>query len=172
MPTLVKCFKYRRLLFSLFVLLFTFVDISAQNERLEVFSTAGEHVQKANHQLSYTVGETVTITQGNRYFFVTQGFHQVEWSAVLVWEYTSEAINLEVFPNPYSRNLNIVIPKNFESEVFQYRVFDLTFKLVTEGDLDQIKNTLEIPFLPSGTYLLNITKNKELMKTFRIIKTQ
>ena len=111
-----------------------------------------------------------SITQGNRYYFVTQGFHQVDWNAVSVWEYTPETFRIEVFPNPYSRSLNILITDFSAIELFQYRILDLTFKEVAEGILEQAKNNLELSYLPPGSYLLNITKNQELIKTFRIIK--
>ncbi|MDE0770834.1 MAG: T9SS type A sorting domain-containing protein [Salibacteraceae bacterium] len=146
-----------------------FVGI-AQESRLEVLSSASEDVRVDNYQLSYTVGETISITQGNRYYFVTQGFHQVEWNAVAVWEYTPETVRIEVFPNPYSRSLNISFPDFSGIELFQYRILDLTFKEVAEGDLEQAENKLELSSLPPGSYLLNITKDQELIKTFRIIK--
>ena len=146
-----------------------FVGI-AQENRLEVLSSASEDVRVDNYQLSYTVGETISITQGNRYYFVTQGFHQVEWNAVAVWEYTPETVRIEVFPNPYSRSLNISFPDFSGIELFQYRILDLTFKEVAEGDLEQAENKLELSSLPPGSYLLNITKDQELIKTFRIIK--
>ena len=146
-----------------------FVGI-AQENRLEVLSSASEDVRVDNYQLSYTVGETISITQGNRYYFVTQGFHQVERNAVAVWEYTPETVRIEVFPNPYSRSLNISFPDFSGIELFQYRILDLTFKEVAEGDLEQAENKLELSSLPPGSYLLNITKDQELIKTFRIIK--
>ena len=155
----------------LFVLSFVAFYIGiAQESKLEVLSSASEDIRVDNYQLSYTIGETISITQGNRYYFVTQGFHQVDWNAVSVWEYTPETFRLEVFPNPYSRSLNILITDFSAIELFQYRILDLTFKEVAEGILEQVENKLELPYLPPGSYLLNITKNQELIKTFRIIK--
>jgi len=155
----------------LFVLSFVAFYIGiAQESKLEVLSCASEDNRVGNYQLSYTIGETISITQGNRYYFVTQGFHQVDWNAVSVWEYTPETFRLEVFPNPYSRSLNILITDFSAIELFQYRILDLTFKEVAEGILEQVENKLELPYLPPGSYLLNITKNQELIKTFRIIK--
>lgn len=151
--------------------LLTFSSLFGQDGRLEVLATAGDDVKKGKYQLSYTLGETVTITQGNRFYFVTQGFHQVEWNAVIVWEYQPEEINLEVFPNPYSRNLTITVPAGQLTENFSYRIVDFTFKEVAFGELSSDRNELELSYLPAATYLLNISKNQELIKTFRIIKS-
>jgi len=155
----------------LFVLSFVACYIGiAQESKLEVLSSASEDIRFDNYQLSYTIGETISITQGNRYYFVTQGFHQVDWNAVSVWEYTPETFRLEVFPNPYSRSLNILITDFSAIELFQYRILDLTFKEVAEGILEQCQKQLRIVLFTPRKLPLNITKNQELIKTFRIIK--
>ncbi len=157
-------------LFILSLILASFTA-NAQEARLEVLSAAGESVEKAGYSLSYTLGETVTPTQGNRFYFATQGFHQISFQAVVIWEYDEGQIDISVYPNPYVRGLTVALPSNETFGDYSFSVYDLTFKSVANGELLSNKNQLELDQLPAGTYLLNIAKENRLIKTFRIVKS-
>lgn len=77
-----KALNYKEICVLLVVVICSLSQLQAQSHRLAVLSTTGDHFVKGNYQLSQTLGETVTITQGNRYYFATQGFHQIDYRAV------------------------------------------------------------------------------------------
>lgn len=166
-----KALIYKEICVLLVVVVCSFTQIQAQSHRLEVLSTTGDHFVKGNYQLSQTLGETVTITQGNRYYFATQGFHQIDYRAVVIYEYQEENITIDVYPNPVLRNLNIDLPDKDYQDQYTYALYSLTFQEIAQGELSDKNNLLELGQLTAGQYMLHIANDNGLIKTSKIIKT-
>ncbi len=162
---------FSRLLVILILLITSNCNLLAQNTRLEVFSAFGGEFTNSKYQIAYTIGEVVTETQGNRYYFANQGFHQADWKLVFVWEYEEAAVSIDVFPNPFLNTLTINLPDVLNQEKYRFYVYDFSMKIVAKGDLNQVQNTITLDQLQAGGYLLNITNEQSLIKTYRIIKS-
>jgi hypothetical protein len=74
---------------------------------------------------------------------------------------------IQVYPNPVvNGNLNIKVTstKNYQSSDFEYRIFDITGKLVQKGNLDEANNgtqTIQISKLTKGIFTIQIS-NQEI----------
>ena len=76
---------------------------------------------------------------------------------------------VEIFPNPVSENLNIIIEgeNNFIGELF-----DIHGRLISRGSFGSVSNIVEMEYLDSGVYFLEIfsSENKSMRKTEKLIK--
>ena len=76
---------------------------------------------------------------------------------------------VEIFPNPVSENLNIIIEgeNNFIGELF-----DIHGRLISRSSFGSVSNIVEMEYLDSGVYFLEIfsSENKSLRKTEKLIK--
>jgi hypothetical protein len=73
------------------------------------------------------------------------------------------------YPNPASDRLTI--ERAAESvRSATYRMFDVQGRMVLLGELNTLRTYVEIAWLPSGTYLLELIENEGYPEHIRIIK--
>ncbi|MFD2037445.1 alpha-amylase family glycosyl hydrolase [Belliella marina] len=75
----------------------------------------------------------------------------------------------KLYPNPTSENLNISLPKGFYQ--CNYRVLDVTGKVLAEGGTDVGNNILELEIkdFKAGIYIFELNNNRQLLRR-RFIK--
>ncbi|MCH7396427.1 alpha-amylase family glycosyl hydrolase [Belliella sp. DSM 107340] len=75
----------------------------------------------------------------------------------------------KLYPNPVNENLNISLPKGFNQ--FNYRVLDVTGKVLVEGDSKNVNNFLELEIkdFKAGLYIFELNDNRQLLRR-RFIK--
>jgi hypothetical protein len=137
------------LLISCLVLSFSVgaqIDISR-----DVFGSAGTEFSNANMQASFTIGETFTATLTNSEIH-TLGFQQTNQSAVSVVELSNVEVGL--YPNPAVDQISFV---SSVEEPFNYKVFDVTGRIVLEGSHQQALLTLDVSNLVLGKYFFEYT---------------
>lgn len=132
----------------------------------EVVSSGGEHFETANGVISYTVGEVVIETGSDGSNDLTQGFHQTNWNFAGL-ESFSDDLSAMVYPNPTSDVLNIEVSQ-FES--INYQLFDATGRIVRNGNLSELVTQVQVGHLEPGSYNLQLSRNNETLKNFKLIK--
>jgi Zn-dependent metalloprotease len=70
----------------------------------------------------------------------------------------SDLQEVVVFPNPVSKNLNIIIPETMKSPLLS--IYDYSGKTVATPQVHTGHNTIVLPSLPSGIYMLRIIDHK------------
>jgi hypothetical protein len=78
-----------------------------------------------------------------------------------------EIDDFQVFPNPTSAILNVIIKDG--SAIDEIQIFDLSGKLLLSQPLSD-KDQIDMAHLKQGVYLLNVYSDKTLQATKRIIK--
>lgn len=132
----------------------------------EVMSTQGESYSTANGNIDFTIGEVIISTGTNGTNTLTQGFHQTNWNFVGLEDH-SPGYQVSIFPNPSSDVLNI------QAEMFEnvsYRLYDAQGKLVLQDLLSAELTPIRVIDLPVGSYSLTLTSEREILKTFKLIK--
>lgn len=132
----------------------------------EVISTQGESYSTANGNIDFTIGEVIISTGTNGTNTLTQGFHQTNWNFVGLEDH-SPGYQVSIFPNPSSDVLNI------QAEMFEnvtYRLYDAQGKLVLQNLLSAELTPIRVIDLPVGSYSLTLTSEREILKTFKLIK--
>jgi hypothetical protein len=88
---------------------------------------------------------------------------------VLITE-ISEANTPKIFPNPVKESLQIEFPKVFGQTV-QLSIFDIKGQLIWHKDHLANKSLLDLRFLPSGTFFLQLRSNEnERLYTQKLLK--
>ncbi|MDP5092781.1 MAG: T9SS type A sorting domain-containing protein, partial [Polaribacter sp.] len=80
---------------------------------------------------------------------------------------TIDEKEITIFPNPVDNQLQIQFA-NF-SDTYQGTIYDLTGKKVHSFNQNAAKNTIDVSFLKSGFYILNI-QSGSFSKNFKILK--
>lgn len=141
---------------------------SAQSTSPQVISSAGNHFSNGNHQISFTIGETVVQTFSNSANTLTQGFHQSNLSVISIEEIDFLS-SIEVYPNPVVETLNIEM-ENHTGEVW-LNLYSISGQLVLQKKADSPSESLNMAKLAEGVYLLKFSGENAPKKTYSIIKT-
>ena len=80
---------------------------------------------------------------------------------------TIDEKKIRIFPNPVNNQLEIQFA-NF-SEKYQGTIYDLTGKKVHTFNKNAHENSIDVSFLKSGFYILNI-QSDSFSKNFKILK--
>jgi len=153
--------KTHVLLFSLFATTTTFSQ--------EVISSQGDTYTGASGVVDFTLGEVVINTVSTANNDVTQGFHQTYWNFAGV-ENLDPDFEASVYPNPMETQLTVTVA-NYTS--VRYEMFDASGKIVCSANLtDEITQIEVIDFAPGSYQLSLIGQDDQILKNFKLIKTQ
>jgi hypothetical protein len=158
----------KRFIFILIASLFVLnSSVSAQQV---IASAGGYYTSAVNLTLSWTLGETIVPSYGpTNGLILTHGFQSV-LRTVIVEENIDTPVKVTVFPNPASDYLNISFAEPLDAEV-NLVLFDSQGKLFKTQVIEAASSEIQLNFqdLPSGIYLLKLTKGK-LSNVYKIIK--
>jgi len=138
----------------------------------ELLTSGGDHFTGTDAQLSWSVGEMIIDTYDNGSNQLTQGFHQTNLVITSVND-LAENIEIAVFPNPTSDQLNIEYSNSTQN--LTLNLYDaLGTQLLSEQVLmnAQFDNkSIDLSGLAANTYFLHIANEKnESIKVFKILK--
>ncbi|PHR71933.1 MAG: hypothetical protein COA67_05610 [Lutibacter sp.] len=117
---------------------------------------------------SYSVGQVVYTTATGTNGSVAQGVQQpYEISTTLGINETSINLEMSVYPNPTTDYLTLKVEK---TGGLTFQLYDLQGKVITNKKVNSATTTVAMENLPTATYFLNVVKNNQIIKTFKIIK--
>jgi len=164
----------RKLIFTM-ILGFALIGANAQTASPELVSSSGDSFKNTSYQLDWSIGECVTATLDTSDYVITQGFHQNTYNITSVVDLCAD-IEISVYPNPTSDliNLKLIAFKNLTGfqnlSALSYRVTDISGKVLAKDKILSALQTLNFTNYTDGTYLISITENNQLIKSFQIIK--
>jgi len=152
-----------------FLIVFVGLPILAQ----EAILAAGGDASSNGGSVSYTVGQVFYTTNTGTNGSVAEGVQQpYEISVVVGLEKAQDSkLVCTVYPNPATDLLTLETENPNNKNLF-YQLYDITGILLISKKLINIKTTIPMTNLPPATYLLKITDNQKVVKTFRIIKNR
>tara|TARA_B100000795_G_scaffold39957_1_gene26294 strand:- start:524 stop:1000 length:477 start_codon:yes stop_codon:yes gene_type:complete len=131
-------------------------------------TAAGGEATGTGGTASYSVGQVVYTTATGTNGSVAQGVHQpYEISTVVGINETTIQLELSVYPNPTTNYLTLKVEK---TENLNYQLFDMQGKIIENQKVANNSTTIKMEDLPIATYFLKVTKNNEIIKTFKVIK--
>lgn len=143
----------------------------SQTTSSEVVGSAGDYYENpSGFNLHWTIGEIAISNHETSGFILSEGFHQTYLSdpTVSVWENSKNNFDITIFPNPASNWVKIdsAFPENLEVSIS-----NLTGQQVLKTEIfaNETKE-VNIQNLPAGIYLFHFSNDKQLLKTFKIIK--
>jgi hypothetical protein len=158
----------KRYIFILVTSLFI-LNASAQTQQV-IASAGGYYTSAVNLTLSWTLGETIIPSYGpTNGLILTHGFQSI-LRTVTVEENIDTPVKVTVFPNPASDYLNISFTDPLDTEV-SLILIDAQGKLFKTQVIESSTTEIQLNFqdLPSGLYLLKLTKGK-LSNVYKVIK--
>jgi hypothetical protein len=149
---------------------FMFIGVGGLHAQQTVPASGGDAVGSGGSS-SYTVGQVVYTTNTGANGSVAQGIQQPYEISTLVGLEVTE-INLEhtAYPNPTNNVIHLSIG-NYENEKLSYQLYDIQGRLLVGKPVKENLTSIVLQDFSGSSYLLNVLDNNQLIKTFRIIKT-
>ncbi|MBT8326107.1 MAG: T9SS type A sorting domain-containing protein [Bacteroidia bacterium] len=148
--------------------------VNAQSLERQVVSTAGIAVQNSSAMISYTVGESATLSSVTQSVILSQGFQQADSTEFVgIPKLESFAPNLFVYPNPTRDNLNIQINGLKQRGIthLNMQIMDLHGKLIKEISLDSKHEQIDVSELRASTYLIRLySLDGSILQRVRFVK--
>jgi hypothetical protein len=171
--------KHMKHLTDIFYVLCLFLSLflgTGTAEAQQVVSTAGNHSENGTVQLSWTVGEPVIFTLSNGSNILTQGMHQTKLIVTSIEEIELSGLEISAFPNPANEYVNLKVshlssdqPGEMWKE-FSFELYDMNGKVLMQKQIISTETVIKMDSYAPATYFLKVTKDKKLIKTFKIIK--
>lgn len=160
----------KNLLFSVLIIL-SANTVYAQMLYPEVMSCFGGHAQNQTLQLTWTAGEPMYETVSNNDNILTQGFNQTVYVSLVTDIVQIAGFDLRVYPNPTVSVVHIEILQPMPDNI-ELNLYDMNGKMLIKQKTNNNVHQLNIAHLAAGMYLLNITDNNKVVKTFKIQKVK
>jgi hypothetical protein len=134
----------------------------------ETVAAAGGEATGIGGIVSYSTGQVVYTVNTGANGSLAQGVQQPYGISTTVG-ISETAFNLElsVYPNPTTNYLTLKVEK---TEGLTFQLHDLQGKVIESKTVSSTSTNISLEGQPTATYFLNLVKNNQLVKTFKIIK--
>jgi hypothetical protein len=141
--------------------------VQAQN----IIPASGGNASGSEGSFSYTIGQVVYITNSGSDGSVAHGVQQPYEISVIsgIEDALGISLELSVYPNPVTDRLMLKI-NDYQTIKLKYQLYDINGSILQENKVDGQNTSIEMGKYVSAIYLLKVTDNKKVIKTFRIIK--
>ncbi|MBN2867623.1 MAG: T9SS type A sorting domain-containing protein [Flavobacteriaceae bacterium] len=131
--------------------------------------SSGNTVNNSQGSVSYTVGQIAYTSSTSSSGNIEQGVqHSYSISETLGTQESSTALKIVAFPNPTTNTLQLKLENN--NTDLSYKLINLLGETISTEKITSNSITINMELQPSTTYFLNIYKQSNLLKTFKIIK--
>lgn len=143
-----------------------FNKIQAQQATL----TSGGNATGTGGNVSYSIGQIDYVMATGTTGSVSQGLQQAfEISTLSGEEFTQISLQMMVYPNPTTSYVNLKI-ENYDFQDLTFQLFDLAGKQILNQKIITSETTIDLYNFSKNVYLLQVSDQKSLVKTFKIIK--
>ena len=147
------------------------MSLSAQSA---LVGTGGE-ANGSGGSVSYSVGQIAVQSNSEGSTSISEGVQQpYEIDVVGVDNYPDITLNAILYPNPTQGNLQLVMSNDQLQMVngqWLMKVFDADGKFLFSKQIDGETTQLDLSPYATGTYYINVCSGKDVMKTFKVVKT-
>ena len=155
---------------KLFLVIYLFFICITNCISQEVIASSAGYSETASLSLSWTIGENFTETFSNNDIILTQGFNQGNIIITDISEMVFPEITIAVYPNPVKEYINIRMDTkstdNLKAEIFSMS----GMKLLSES-INSNNTGIDIQRLPASDYILRLSNSDQVLKSFKIVKT-
>jgi len=150
-----------------FVLGTSLTSVRAQ----EATVASGGIASNTSGTVNYSVGQIVYTTNSESIGSVSQGIQQpYEIFSLGTDDFPNISLKMLVYPNPTISLVNLEI-QGLTYNTLEYQLFDIMGKEISTQKISQSETQIPLENLPAATYLLNVSDQTKIIKTFKIIKT-
>lgn len=160
------------------MLLFSFKSIGQNSTEgsgdiMGTIITTGNNAKGSSGTVAYSIGQIFYTYIGESVYNVAQGIQHEENVEFLNTkdDIIAPKTEISIFPNPTTDFVNINM-KGFDFENGQrtYQLYDLHGRLIEQNTINQFETQISLINLSSSIYILQVSLNNKVSKTFKIIK--
>ncbi len=119
--------------------------------------------------VSYTVGQVAVQANSDGSTTIYEGVQQpYEIQIIGIDDYPGIVLNAIVYPNPTVGNVQLTM--NNEQLEGEVRVFDMNGKILFVKKIEGENTEIPMLDLAAGTYFVNVVSEKQVLKTFKVVK--
>jgi len=155
--------------FTVLLLGFGLIGLQAQ----ESINTAGGNASGNGGTVSYSIGQVVYQTNTGITGSVTEGVQQpYEISTVTGKEQTAINLRISAYPNPTSDYITLEVKSSTTLSIksMEYQLYNMTGQLLQRGKVTGKQMSIAMGKYVPANYVVKVTKNNNVVKTFKIIK--
>ncbi|KJD34628.1 hypothetical protein PK35_02290 [Tamlana nanhaiensis] len=154
--------------------LFVFISCySYSQDGLLSINAAGHSVDNNSGSISFSIGQVFYASTSNSNFNLNEGVQQM-----LVPINTSNednnsekvAIDMVIYPNPTTDFVTLKAAGLNFSKLNAYRIFNYQGKLIQESPIKLNETKIDLNYVTSGLYLIQVFVDDQLWNTFKIVK--
>ena len=122
---------------------------------------------------SYSVGQVLYTTATGTNGSVAQGVQQpYEISVTTGVKEANINLVMNVFPNPTINYITLKVDAStsLSNQQLSFQLIDLQGKIIENKNVMQSNTSINMETLPKAIYFLKVTRNNQIVKTFKIIK--
>lgn len=156
-----------RKILILFCVLMTGIGAFAQS----AVTASGGEASGNSGNLSYSIGQTFCSTNAGTSGQINEGVQQPYeiYDVTDVQSAISEVISLSAFPNPTSDYLTLRIESDY-IEGLDCTMYNISGKEIMQQQIGSSETSIDMQSLPPATYFVRVTKGKNEVKTFKVVK--
>ena len=134
----------------------------------EAIISSGGNANGSNGSSSYSVGQVVYTMVNGSNESIAQGVQQpFEISTVVGLDERTVNLGVSVYPNPTTNYLTLTT-ESLENLSFQ--LYDMQGRTLDSGPVSSFSTRINVEQLPTQTYFLSVTKDSQIIKTFKVVK--
>lgn len=131
---------------------------------------SGGNASNASGSVSYSVGQVFYTGAEGENGSINQGVQQ-PFLAEIITGVELKEIALQLFPNPTNELAFLKVGPEYIG-LLSYSLYDESGRLIHSSLLNNQENPIQLSGNSSGIYLLHVQDSNQIIKSFRIIKTQ
>lgn len=135
-------------------------------------NSSNAYLEQATGSISYTLGQIQQATYVKEGTMLTQGFQQPFLLISSITSLPKLGLEIKAYPNPTMAQLQLVFTKGFQPEAYRVQLYDLFGRLHFQTNLEAAQSEINLSNKASGTYLLRLLSNDQVIQTIKILKTQ
>lgn len=137
----------------------------------ESLNASGNDANGSGGKVAYSVGQIVYTTISNNNGITEQGVQHAYETLTLFKNESFLNISAILFPNPTADKSSLNI-ENFNNQKLTYFIFDNQGKLIESNNIKAAQTTIDLHFLNSDIYYIDIKNDNKQLKSFKIIKNE
>lgn len=156
---------------KIYGIILLFVFSATMSFAQNAVTVSGGEANGNSGSVSYSIGQTFYSANVGTSGQVSEGVQQPYeiYDVTEVQSVISGAISLSAFPNPTSDFLTLRIDGDY-IDGLSCAMFDISGKEIMQQRITSSQTSLDVQQLPPATYFVRVTKGKNEVKTFKIVK--
>lgn len=167
--------------FTIFAVLLYSLQVNGQNISLQSINTSGDRIVGNSGSVSYSIGQVFYSYLEDDTHQATEGIQQVNPNSIedsnspedsdMPDDITQAFVKASVYPNPTIDYVTLTTEGfNFNSSLNSYQLYTYQGKLLSQNIIENQNTQIDLTYLSSSIYILQVFAEQKLLKTFKILK--